>query len=131
MSVISGTIRGCSLVSDTFSGKGNRQVWLLTADFAAYSASGDSAALAGVGAAISAKARDSRSRTLRWAAPAFAGIDASGTAVYACGTTGGTQMALEVSTDALAGTLCDSAGTEINTAGVTQGVGLLVGVDAA
>lgn len=130
MSVISGTIRGCTLVSDTFSGKGNRQVWLLTADFAAYGTS-DSAALAGVGAAISAKARDSRSRTLRWAAPAFAGIDASGTAVYACGTTGGTQMAMEVSTDALAGTLCDSAGTEIATAGVTQGVGLLVGVDAA
>lgn len=130
MTVQTGTIRGCTNVSSTFGGSGNREVWLLTVDFPAYSASGDSTTITGVGAAISARARDQKSRTLRWAAPAFAGIDASGVATYAVGTTGASQLAMEVSTDALNGVLGDAAGSEGNRA-ASQGVGLFVAVDAA
>lgn len=133
MSTIAGTIRSCNLKSKAFSGAGTTtrdrlEVWEVTADFAAYTGSGDDASLAAVGAAISARARDGATRTILWGAPAFCGADANNQAVNFCGTS---TAALTVSTDDLTGELCtvNTVSTEVtSTSGVTYGVGILVGV---
>lgn len=131
MATISGTIRGCDLISKDFQGGGTTtrsmvEVWLVTADFAAYTGSGDDAALALVSATISARARDGRTRTLRWAGPCVAGTDANNQAVDFCGAS---VSALTISTDSLTGELCsvNTISTEVTaTSGVTLGVGIMV-----
>lgn len=133
MGTITGTIRGCNLKSRAFQGAGTTtrdhlEVWEVTADFAAYTGSTDTAALSAVSAAISARARDGKTRTLLWAAPAYCGGDANNQAVNFCGAS---VAALTISTDDLTGELCtvDTVSTEVtSTSGVTYGVGILVGV---
>jgi hypothetical protein len=133
MATITGTIRGCTNVSKAIQGAGTTvkdltEVWLLTADFAAYTGSADDAALALVSATISARARDGRTRVLKWAAPAFSGADANNQAVDFCGAS---VAALTISSDSLTGELCsvNTISTEVTaTSGITYGVGVLVGV---
>lgn len=133
MATIAGTIRSCSLQSKAMEGAGTStrdrmEVWLVTADFAAYTGASDDASLTGVGAAISARARDGATRTILWGAPAYCGADANNQAVNFCGTA---AAALTVSTDDLTGELCtvNTVSTEVtSTSGVTYGVGILVGV---
>jgi hypothetical protein len=133
MSTIAGTIRGITLVNKAFTGAGTTtrdrtEVYLVTADFAAYTGSSDDASLAAVGAAISARVRDGRTRTLAWAGPCNAGADANNQAVNFCGTS---VAALTISTDDLTGELCsvNTVSTEVtSTSGVTAGVGIMVAV---
>jgi hypothetical protein len=133
MATITGTIRTCTNVSKAIQGAGTStrdmtEVWLLTADFAAYTGSSDDAALATVAATISARARDGRTRTLKWGAPAYSGADANNQAVDFCGAS---VAALTISSDSLTGELCsvNTVSTEVTaTSGTTYGVGILVGV---
>lgn len=133
MPTINGTIRGLTLVNKAFSGSGTTtrdktEVWMLTADFAAYTGAADDAALLLVSAEISARARDGRTRTLFWAGPCMAGADANNQAVNFCGTS---VAALTISSDSLTGELCsvNTISTEVtSTSGVTSGVGIMVGV---
>lgn len=133
MATISGTIRSCTLVSKAFAGAGTTtrdrtEVWLVTADFAAYTGSADTAALATVGAAITSRVADGATRTLLWGAPAFCGADANNQPVNFCGAS---VAALTISTDDFTGELCDinTVSTEVTaTSGTTKGVGIMVGV---
>ncbi len=133
MATIAGTIRSINLLHCAEKGAGTTtrdktEVWLVTADFAAYTGSGDDATIAAVGAAISATARDGRTRTLKWGAPAVSGADANNQAVDFCGTS---VAALTISTDDFTGELCavNTVSTEVTaTSGVTKGVGIAVGV---
>lgn len=133
MATINGTIRGINLVNKAFNGAGTTtrdktEVYFVTADFAAYTGSTDDAALAAVGAAISARIRDGKTRTLAWAGPAMAGCDANNQAVNFCGTS---VAALTISTDDLTGELCsvNTVSTEVtSTSGTTVGVGIMVAV---
>lgn len=133
MSTIAGTIRSISLVHKSFQGSGTTtrdriEVWLVTADFAAYTGSSDDATIAAVGAAISARVRDGATRTLLWGAPALCGADANNQAVEFCGTS---VAALTISTDDFTGELCtvNTVSTEVtSTSGTTYGVGIMVGV---
>jgi hypothetical protein len=133
MATIHGTIRGCNLVSKAMQGAGTTtrdhlEVWLVTADFAAYTGSTDDADLLVVSATISGRVRDGKTRTLLWGAPAMCGADANNQAVNLCGTS---VAALTISTDTLSGELCtvDTVSTEVTaTSGTTYGVGILVGV---
>lgn len=133
MATISGTIRSASCVSKAFSGAGTTtrdrmEVWLVTADFAAYTGSADTAALAAVGAAITSRVGDGATRTLLWGAPAFCGADANNQPVNFCGAS---VAALTISTDDFTGELCDinTVSTEVTaTSGTTKGVGIMVGV---
>src|ERR1041384_32643 len=92
MATISGTIRGVTQVSRAFMGAGStttrdaREVWLMTVDFGAYTGASDTAQVQALGAAITATARDGRTRTLRGVGPAFAGADANNQACYFTGT---------------------------------------------
>jgi hypothetical protein len=133
MATIHGTIRGITLLSRANQGAGTTtrdhlEVWLVTADFGAYTGSTDDADILLVSATISARVRDGRTRTLLWGAPAMCGADANNQAVNLCGTA---IAALAISTDTLAGELCtvDTVSTEVTaTSGTTFGVGILVGV---
>lgn len=133
MGTITGTLRGCDLVSKAMQGAGTTtrdglEVWLLTYDFAAYTGSTDDATVTGVPAAINARVRDGRTRTLLWGAPAFCGADANNQPVNLCGTS---VAALTISTNDFTGELCsvNTVSTEVtSTSGVTAGVGILVGV---
>lgn len=133
MATIAGTIRGINLKSKAFQGSGTTvrdglEIWEVTADFAAYTGSADTASLAAVGAAITARVRDGKTRTLAWGVPAYCGADANNQAVNFCGTS---VAALTISTDDLTGELCDinTVSTELTaTSGTTYGVGLMVGV---
>jgi hypothetical protein len=131
MSTIAGTIRGINLLHRAEKGAGTTtrdqtEVWEVSADFAAYTGSGDDASLAAVGAAISARARDGKTRTLKGALPMYSGADANNQAVDFCGTA---VAALTISTDDLTGELCavNTVSTEVTaTSGVTKGVGIAV-----
>ena len=131
MATISGTIQSANLLHKSTSGAGTTtrdrmELWMLTVDFAAYTGSADTAALAGVGAAISANIRDAQPRTPLWPATAKAGADANNQAVTFTGTS---VAALAVSGDDLAGELSDlhSVSTEVtSTSGTTYGVGVCV-----
>jgi len=133
MATISGTIRGVSNVSKAFAGAGTTtrdrtEVWLVTADFGAYTGAADTAAISAVSAAISARAADGRTRTLLWGAPAHCGADANNQAVNFCGAS---VAALTISSDDFTGELCDvnTVSTEVTaTSGITRGVGIMVGV---
>jgi hypothetical protein len=133
MATIHGTIKGVDLVSKAMQGAGTTvrdqlEVWLVTMDFAAYTGASDDADVLLVSATISGRARDGRTRTLLWGAPAFCGADANNQAVNLCGTA---VAALTISSDTLAGELCsvNTVSTEVTaTSGTTFGVGILVGV---
>ncbi len=133
MGTITATKRGCDLVSKAMQGAGTTvrdglEVWLLTMDFAAYTGSGDDATVTAVPAYINAQARDGKTRTLAWGAPAFCGADANNQAVNFCGTA---VAALTISTNDFTGELCsiNTVSTEVTaTSGTTFGVGILVGV---
>lgn len=133
MATIAGTITSMSLVHKSFSGSGTTtrdrmETWLVLANFAAYTGSTDDASLAAVGAAISATARDGKTRTLIGAVPCMAGADANNQAVTFNGTS---VAALTISTDDLTGELCslNTVSTEVtSTSGTTYGVGIMVSV---
>jgi len=133
MATINGTIRGINLVNKAFSGSGTTtrdktEVYLVTCDFGAYTGSSDDATLPAVGAAITARVRDGRTRTLAWAGPAMCGADANNQAVNFCGTS---VAALTISTDDLTGELCtvNTVSTEVTaTSGTTVGIGIMVAV---
>lgn len=132
MANIDGTIRGCKLESKAHSSVGtvttrdNREVWLVTADFAAYTGSSDVARILAIGAGISDHAHDGRTRTVRWAAPSRAGGDTNNQAVFFTGTS---VIAATVSSDDITGQLSGADGTELTTATASKGVAVLVGVD--
>jgi hypothetical protein len=133
MATITGTLRGCNLKNKANQGAGTTtrdglEVWELTYDFAAYTGSSDDATVTGVPAAISARVRDGKTRTLLWGAPAYCGADANNQPVNFCGTS---VAALTISTNDFTGELCtvNTVSTEVTaTSGVTAGVGILVGV---
>lgn len=131
MATIAGTIRGINLLHRAEKGAGTTtrdqtEVWEVSADFAAYTGSTDDASLAGVGAAISARARDGKTRTLKAAMPMYSGADANNQAVDFAGAS---VAALTISTDDLTGELVavNTVSTEVTaTSGVTKGVGIAV-----
>lgn len=115
MATIAGTINGATLLhKSSFGGIDNRETWLLSISFPAYTAASDTAVVNNVGAALSARARDSKTRTLVDAAYCVgAGVDTAGLAVVFAGASAAN---LTVSTDDLAGELGDAAFTEANSA---------------
>lgn len=128
MSTITGTKRSGTCIAKSFRGAGTLEVWLLSVDFAAY-AGADTLAIAGLGAFIDTLARDGKTSTLQWAAPAHAGVDTTGQAVYAAGAS---AAALTVSSDDVSGELCSALpSTEVTSATASTGVGVLVGVTRA
>jgi hypothetical protein len=128
MAVINGTIKGCTLVSKTFTGIGAREVWLLTCDFAAYTGASDTATITGVGAELATRIRDGKTRTLRYGVCAHAGADTANQAVYATGTA---VQAMTVSSGDLTGQLSTAALAEITSSTASKGCGMLVGVDVS
>lgn len=134
MATIAGTIRGITCIHKPFAGYGSvtardtREVWLVTADFAAYTASSDDASLAAVGAAISAQCRDGKTRTLKAAMPAHGGQDSTPQTLYF---TGASVDALTISTDTLTGQLSINDRTETDSSGAVVGVGTMVVVSVA
>jgi len=134
MSVVAGTIRSANLKSKANEGAGTTtrdltEVWEVTADFGAYTGSTDTATILAVGAAISARVRDGRTRTILCAMPAYCGAEVTTNQPVLFG--GTSVAALTVSTDDLTGQLntINTAATEItSTAGTTFGVGIFVTV---
>lgn len=128
MATITGTKTGATcLHKESHKGTGTRETWLLTASFAAYTASSDDATITGVGAYIDDICRDNKTSTLRGAIPIAAMDNGSGTGVYF---TGATVQALTVSSDALTGELNNAALTETDSAAAT-GCAIAVIVDRA
>ncbi len=133
MATITGTLKSATLVSKANQGAGTStrdglEVWLMTFDFAAYTGSADDATVTGVPAAINARVRDGKTRTLLWGAPAFCGADTANQPVNFCGTS---VAALTISTNDFTGELCtvNTVSTEVtSTTGVTSSVGIMVGV---
>lgn len=127
MATINGTIKGVSLLHGNVNGVGARKAYLLSCDFAAYTGSGDTATITGVGAAIATATKNGKTNTLRGGICVGPGADTAAQAVY-CG--GASVQALTVSTDDLTGNLTVAAGTEITaTTGLTSGVQVMVVVD--
>lgn len=110
MATITGVKGTPSIVRRPSGPHDTRGVYLVTANFGAYVGANDDAALAGVGAAITASIRDGKTRTLRSAVCVGAGHDGT-RSVY----TG----ACTVSSDALAFNLTDAAGSELANAAAT------------
>lgn len=67
MAVVDGTIKGVHLLNSghSLNGTSDEETWLVTADFATYDASADTASLSSVGAEITSRARDGKTRTIR------------------------------------------------------------------
>lgn len=126
MTTISGTITGASLVASNVNGLGARKAYMVTADFGAYTGASDTAALAGVGAAIASRTANGKTNTLRGAFTCQAGGDTANQAVYF---SGAAVQALTVSSDDLTGNLANAAGTELTSSTASSGVGLIVIVD--
>lgn len=127
MAVSDGLITGVSLLRSK-EGSG-RKAYLLTVDFPeTYTGSGDTASIAGVGAAILAKTRNGKTVTLRGALPIAPGKDTNAQDIYF---TGASVQAATVSSDALTGQLSAADGTEATTATASKGVELCVIVDEA
>jgi hypothetical protein len=126
-----GTLQGCECVLKGNSGFGSsgapaREMWRLTYSWPAYTGASDTAQVSGVVAAINAKARDGKTRTLRGGFPGPAGYDTAAQAVYMTGTA---AQVLTVSTNDLTGQLSDNTGAELATTTVVNGVSVLVFVD--
>ena len=126
MATINGTIKGVSLVQGNVNGVGARKAYLLSCDFAAYTGSGDTATITGVGAAIASATKNGKTNTLRGGICVGPGADTAAQAVY-CG--GASVQALTVSSDDLTGNLTVAAGTEITATTACSGVQVLVVVD--
>ena len=110
MATITGTKRNVAIVSRPKGPFGSLSVYLLTVDFAAYTGSTDSGALADIGAFITSTVRDGKTRTIREVICGAAGYDGT-QAVYA--------GACTVSSDAATFTLTDSGSTELTTTAAT------------
>lgn len=126
MAVVSGTIRGVQFLSSSLSltGVGSDETYLVTSDFGAYDASADTATLVDVGATISARARDGKTRTLRGAVGSGGAKDNAGQVVYIGAPT--------VSTDALTFSLTAvDRSTEVADFTSVSGVQCIVVVTAA
>jgi hypothetical protein len=131
MATIHGTIRGCNLLHRAEKGAGTTvrdltELWELSVDFAAYTGSTDDADILLVTTEINARARDGKTRTLKWAGPLYSGADANNQAVDLCGAS---IAALAISSETLSGELCsvNTISTEVTaTSGVTKGVGVAV-----
>ena len=95
MAVIAGTVTGITLLnhSKALNGEGDELTCLVTADWATYDASADTASLAAIGAAITATRRDGKTVTLRAAHGVGPGLSDGGADVF-CG-------AMTVATDDL------------------------------
>lgn len=126
MGTINGSITGVSLLAASANGAGARKAYLVTADFPAYTGSGDTATITGVGAAIAAATRNGKTNTLRGAICVAPGLDTNAQAVY-CG--GASVQAMTVSSDDLTGNLTVAAGTEITTTTAATGVTIVAVVD--
>lgn len=131
MAVITGTVRGITLISKSKGrnqGTADEETYLISADFGTYDASADTADLSAVGAAISAAVRDGKTRTLR---------AAHGTAPGKCDTsqTVGNDAffgAMTVSTDDLTFSLTAAdRSTEVADFATCDGVECVVTVSAA
>lgn len=121
MAVINGTIKGVTVLGDSFSGVGARKLVLLTCDFAAYSGAGDTMSITGVKEEIQNTLRNGKTITLRQAASAFAGKDTNNQAVYV------SQPV--VSGSDLTGNLADNTNTELTSSTAATGVGVIVACD--
>lgn len=123
-----GVIQGATLLSKSFSGLDEREVWHVTAEWTeAVTASADVARLLDVGAALSDRAADGKTRTVRWAAPFHAGREvADDDPAYFIGTNG---YALAVSSDDLSGDLGTATTAADRTA--ATGVGIIVACDVS
>lgn len=130
MATINGTIRSVTEISANPMASGQtRKAYLITADFAAYTGSSDTATITGVGAAITTATRSGKTLTLRGGISAHAGLDTAAQSVHFTGTS---VTAATLSTDDLTGQLSTNAttATEVTTTtGVTTGVGMIVIVD--
>lgn len=123
MATITGVKGTAAIVKRPATRHDSRGVYLVTANFGTYVGAADDAALAGVGAAITASVRDGKTRTMRSAVCVGAGYDGT-RSVY----TG----ACTVNADALAFNLTDAAGTELaNVAQTTVPVQFHVTCDEA
>lgn len=118
MSTISGTIKGCSLVHANPSGLGARKTYLLSVDFAAYTGSTDSGALADVDLAIPLRVRNGKVFTTRGAVCVGPGADTAGQAVY-------TAAITDTSGD-FTFNLTTAAGVELTSSTACTGVQILV-----
>jgi hypothetical protein len=127
MATISGTIKDYKLLGKDPTGKTLRETWLLAVNFGTYSASADTAALAAVGAAIKAQAKDGKTRTLVAAHTMYPGTTVLGVAAYF---TAATLAALTISTDDLTGELSIVDYTETDFT-ATTGMGVLVTCDVS
>jgi hypothetical protein len=88
MSTVTGTIKEVNLVQGATNGLGARKTYLVTANFAVYTASSDSGALAAVNTAIADATKNGKTITLRQAMGAGPGkTNVSGAAVYALNVT--------------------------------------------
>lgn len=126
MAVQEGTITGATLLhKSSFSGIDNRETWLVSVSFPAYTASADTAIVNNVGAALSARARDSKTRTLVTAHTGAAGIDSAGVAVVFAAAS---AAPLTCSTDDISGELGNAAFDEADRA-ASSGTGLIVTCD--
>ncbi len=120
MATVTGTLKEVNLVQSATNGLGNRKTYLVTANFAIYTASSDSGALAAVDTAIAAATKNGKTITLRQAMGAGPGAtDVAGAAVYALNVTvSGSTLTFD-----LGGTTA-----EANTAACSN-VGFFVSVD--
>lgn len=126
MAVQEGTITGATLLhNSSSSGIDARETWLVSVSFPAYTASADTAIVNNVGAALSATARDTKTRTLVAAHTGHAGIDSAGVAVVFAAAA---AAALTCSTDDISGELGNAAFDEGDRA-ASSGVGLIVTCD--
>lgn len=126
MAVINGTITGVSLLRA--GANGALKTYSVTCDFAAYTGSGDTATVTGLGAAILAKTRNGKTTTLKAVQCIGAGKDAAAAPLDVF-FTGTSVWAATISGDDATGHLAVAAGTEItSTIGTTKGVELAVTV---
>lgn len=126
MTVQEGTITGATLLhKSSFGSIDARETWLVSVSFPAYTASSDTAIVNNVGAALSARARDSKTRTLVAAHTGQAGIDTNGTAVVFAAAS---SAPLTCSTDDISGELGNAAFDEADRT-ASSGVGLIVTCD--
>ncbi len=124
MSAINGTITGVNLLR----AKDAYKTYEVTCNFAAYTGSGDTATVTGLGAAILAKTRNGKTTTLTAVQCIGPGKDGAATPLDVF-FTGTSVWAATISSDDATGHLAIAAGTEItSTTGTTVGVVLAVTV---
>lgn len=128
MSVINGTIRAVSVLSDSlaYTKAGARKTAVVVADFGVY-ASADTATITGVNTAIQNAVKNGKTVTLRAALCHAPGADTAAQAVYFTGTAG--VQAATISTGDLTGQLSGADGTELTSATASTGVQMIVSYD--